>query len=317
MLGGEGRYTQGEMKDASAGARWGATCTLPAPLSCSFPCPPSPGPLHQTWHFMLPCLSPLPLVWTESVYFSSSLLPSPSSFWTQDECQAKRLLAPISGDVPKASNGLGRHSDESDTVNCPFRDPKSMGDHVTLPSGCSVEGTGHGVPTLPGDLGWRSRPGSVPLCTHGPASCPLPAGIGTLGNRARSQPQPQLLCLVPAMPSLIPAGGCSGGVGARVEAPRGEGGGQQSEGEGTTVAPVSREPPRGTWVKGTGVCFPHQHSLAGRSFPCSGRTPSPAKVGWLARERIAVPWPCPGSASTRGSPTAAGGGCRCQGAITL
>lgn len=84
-------------------------CTLVMPFSL----PAQPRPLAPDLAPQAAFPQPLALVWSEPASFSSSLLPSPSSFWTQHEwVKAKFLLVPISGDVPKAANGLGWHSDE-------------------------------------------------------------------------------------------------------------------------------------------------------------------------------------------------------------
>lgn len=149
------------------------------------------------------------------------------------------------------------------------------------------------MPTLPGDLGWRSRPGAAPVRAHGPASCPLPVGIGTPGNGAKSQPQPLLLCLVPAMPSLSPAGGCSGRVGARVEAPGG-GGRAAVRGRRHHGGPSKHRATQGHLGEGHRGLFPPPAQFGREVFPTQWKD-SQSCQGWVAGKgtdgsAVALPW---------------------------
>lgn len=115
MLGAEGKYTWGEMRDTSVEQDGELLAPCLHPYHALFPACPAQSPCTRLApHAALPqSLAP---IWSEPGSFSSSLLPSPSSFWTQHEWVRPSVSwSPLVKMSPRQQNGLGWHSDERDS----------------------------------------------------------------------------------------------------------------------------------------------------------------------------------------------------------
>lgn len=170
------------------------------PCRAPIPARPAQTPLLQPWHPALPCPGPLPRLSLLLSRHRCRPHPAPQGRSTSRSGQASP--GPLWRGCPQG-NGQAE----------PFG-----GMAVTQRRGHRPQGA-----APPGDRGWKSGARRCP--SAGTCSSLLPAGIGTLGNGARSQPRPLAtrsaprgMVAAPTTPSPSPAGGCSGGAGGRAGA---------------------------------------------------------------------------------------------------